>query len=317
MDARLFQRRVETENKLRSTHFLSARIVVPAMGAALSTRRTTPCLGLESSETWGICVATKHGVYTLANWMTQQLDMYSLINGAVVRSIGSRGNGKGQFSFGYGGLCVTPDGDSILVADKHNNRVQEVRIADGSWVRFVGMGVVKEPQYVDCNADVIAASQPGYHRISVLSWTDGSVRAQLGGGGSGRLRYPCGVRLLADGSGLVVADSSNDRLCVFTPHGDFLTALGNRDEGLDVPYSVLELDYTDSFVVANTCNSGWIRISRDGAQVSKLTFVNHCTALAALPNDGGFVVVKENPRVQQLVHRRARLAWMRACLCLM
>ncbi len=56
----------------------------------------------------------------------------------------------------------------MLVAEANNNRVQQVRIVDGSWVRFVGEGVLAGPQYVDCNADVIAVSEE-CHRINVLS----------------------------------------------------------------------------------------------------------------------------------------------------
>ena len=66
------------------------------------------------------------------------LHMHSLEDGSLVRRIGSKGSGKGQFNFNMGGLCVSPDGDSVLVAECYNNRVQEVRVVDGSWVRFVG-----------------------------------------------------------------------------------------------------------------------------------------------------------------------------------
>jgi sugar lactone lactonase YvrE len=114
-----------------------------------------------------------------------ELYMYSLADGSLVRKIGGAGSGKGQFNLFLGGLCVSPDGDSVLVAEYWNKRVQQVRIVDGSWVRFVGEGLLGEPEYVDCNADVIVVSEEGLHRISVLSWADGSVRAQFGSDGSG------------------------------------------------------------------------------------------------------------------------------------
>ena len=52
--------------------------------------------------------------------------------------------------------------------------------------------------------------------------------AQMGseGSGAGQLRLPRGLRLKADRHGLVVADSGNDRLCVFTLEGVFMGTVG-------------------------------------------------------------------------------------------
>jgi hypothetical protein len=123
-----------------------------------------------------MCVSLKHGLIIVSDVSGgYQLHMHSLLDGSLLRSIGSKGRGEGQFSCFYGGLCVSPDGDSVLVAECYNKRVQQVKIADGSWVRFVGVGVLEEPDYVDCNTDVIAVSETALHRISVFSWADGSV----------------------------------------------------------------------------------------------------------------------------------------------
>jgi DNA-binding beta-propeller fold protein YncE len=268
-------------------------------------------------------VSVPRGLAVVSDYnTTYELLMYSLIDGTRIRRVGSKGNGKGQFHFGYGGLCVSPDGDSVLVADARNNRVQEVRIVDGSWVRFVGEGVLKEPQYVDCNADVTAVSEARDHRISVLSWADGSLRARFGnhGSGSGHLSWPCGVRLLANGSGVVVAEYGNHRLCVFTQGGEFVAAVGNRKQGLHYPFDVLICATDDSFI-ATSWGPSLVKMGWDGVNVGVYdrhgngdgTLI-YPTALAALPNDGCLVVDAGNPRVQQLVSRHAKLAWMRACV---
>ena len=88
----------------------------------------------------GMCVSPKHGLVILSDHKAC-LHMHSLSDGSFVHSIGSKGTGKGQFHFDKGGLCVSPDGDSVLVAECHNNRVQQVAITDGSWERFIGDGV--------------------------------------------------------------------------------------------------------------------------------------------------------------------------------
>jgi hypothetical protein len=246
-----------------------------------------------------MCVALKHGLVIVVDDSTKQLHMHSLADGSLVRRVGSKGSGKGQFNWssGWGGLCVSPDGDSVLVAENSNDRVQQVRIVDGSWVRFVGEGVLFKPQCVDCNADVIAVSE-ACHRISVLSWADGSVRAQFGriGSGRGQLNGPSGARLLADGSGLVVADQGSHRLCVFTLSGEFVAAVGGYEQGLISPYDVLECASDGSFIVANAIRHNLFKLSRDGAKVEVYGKggrgngeFNCPTALAALP-DGGMVV---------------------------
>jgi hypothetical protein len=252
----------------------------------------------------------------VSGYNAKKLHMYSLIDGTRMRSIGSQGGGKGQFNFDYGGLCTSSDGDSVLVADYHNNRVQEVRIVDGTWVRFIGEGVLNEPQYVDCNSDVIVVSEPGNNCISVMSWADGGLRVQFGSYGRGpwRLSSPRGIRLLVDGSGVVVVDCWNNRLCIFTLSGELVAAVVSGEQGLCLPYDVLECASDGSFIVANLCHS-LVNLSRDGVTVEVLGKLGNGDgpgALSALPNDGCLVLAREQ-RVQHLTHLRARLAWMCAC----
>jgi hypothetical protein len=84
----------------------------------------------------GMCVSLKHGLIVISEhdgFRGFRLHMHSLLDGSLVRSIGRKGSGKGRFMFSCGGLCVSPDGDSVLVAERYNDRVQQVKIADGSW----------------------------------------------------------------------------------------------------------------------------------------------------------------------------------------
>jgi hypothetical protein len=208
--------------------------------------------------------------------------------------------------------------------------VQQVLIVDGSWVRFVGEGVLKWPQWVDCNADVIAVLEE-CHRISVLSWADGSVLARFGSYGMepGQLGLPHGVRLLAGGSRLVVADMLNNRLCVFTLSGEFVAAVGSREHGFKWPYDVLECASDGSFIVANDHGRYVVRLRRGGTKVEPLdgfeegfddddeaeaSEVATRSTLAALP-DGGMVVrgFKES-RFQVFHGLELRKAWITVCV---
>ncbi len=274
---------------------------------------------------YGICVALKHGLIIVSDNETKQLHMHSLTDGSLVRTIGGRGRGKGQFDFGYGGLCVSPDGGSVLVAEWGNNRVQQVRVVDGSWVRFVGEDVLKQPtEHVDCNADAIVVSE-ACHRISVFSWADGSVRARFGsyGSGPGQLIWPTGVRLLADGGGVVVADYFNHRLCVFTLRGKFLAAVGSGEHGLHFPRDVLECASDGSFIVANSGSNNVVKIRRDGSKAEVIVmkgggngdflFTNPA-GVAALP--GGAMLVRDcgGARCSIFHDQRHRLEWIGACV---
>lgn len=276
---------------------------------------------VQRKRDYAVCVSLKHQLVILSDYSTRQLHMYSLVDGSLVRSIGGLGSGKGKFKFSRGGVCVSPDGDSVLVAEWFNERLQQVRIVDGSWVRFVGRGVLGYPDYVDCNADAIAVSEIHPRcRISVLSWVDGSVRAQFGSDPA-QLNLPRGLRLLADGSGLVVVDQGNDRLCVFTLGGELVKTMGGMDQGLQYPSDVLERARDGCLIVANTYGSNLIGFSRDGAKTWRFgrrgcgpREFNMPNALAALP-EGGLVVLEwEGGRFQVFHGLDLRKAWITACV---
>ena len=207
---------------------------------------------------WGMAVDVARGLVVVSGESDDTLYVYSLADGSLVRSFGGKGAGKGQFHFSsrYGGLCMTPRG-TLLVAECSNNRVQEVTVDDGSWVRFVGEGV--NADYVTCSESVIAVAETIKSRVVLLSWADGSLLGQFGGEGSGdgQLKYPRGLRLLADGRGVVVADQGNNRLCFFTATGDFVRSLS---VGL-APLDVVEVDGGANFVVVDHNNHTVSKVS--------------------------------------------------------
>ncbi len=283
---------------------------------------TTPC-----AYGWGMCLAPKHGLVILSDYFTQHLCMYSLADGSLVKTIGGQNaHGEGRFNFNIGGLCITPGGDSVLVADFLNNRVQEVNIMDGSWVRSVGEGVLWHSQFVDCNTDVIVVAN-NLHRVCVFSWHAGDLISQFGGYGSGpgQLKYPRGIRLLSGcpTTQLVVADSDNHRLCVFELSGEFVRAIGSRKQGLNVPFDVLECCADGCFVVANYGTHNVVKLSPAGEVVgvyggttapgdSEFRFPS---ALAALPA-GGLVVREKEKRLQVFHGLDLRVEWITACVSL-
>ncbi len=268
----------------------------------------------------GLCVALRLGLIIVSDWQTHQLLIYLLGDGSLVRRIGCRGMGKGQFNFDSGGLCLSPDGDSVLVAEYFNKRVQEVRVVDTDrphFLRFIGEGVLKQPEYVDCNDKVIVVSEE-CHRINVFAWRTGCLLTQTGSKGAcpGQLRYPRGLRLLPHNSGLVVADSWNDRLCVFGLNGEFVRAVGSKEQGLVYPHDVVE--WSSSFIVANDWGRDLVRLSAVAVEARGVlaeTLVPkfaQTAVLAALP-DGG-LVVREKNHINVFHCRALRVVWLFTCV---
>ena len=167
----------------------------------------------------GMVVDAKRGIVVVSG-ADYRLHVYSLTDGSLLRSLGRKGDGKGEFHWEHGGLCLTSRG-TVLVAERYNRRVQEVNLDDGSWVRFLG-GASGEllPGFVDCNETIVAVSETERHRVTLLSWVDGRELARFGGVGdgadNGQLSGPTGLRLLPGSNDVVVADHGNDRLCVFS-----------------------------------------------------------------------------------------------------
>ena len=175
---------------------------------------------------------------------------YSLADGSLLRTFGSRGAGKGQYDWGNscGGLCMSPRG-TLLVAEFGNKRVQEVVVDDGTGIRFIGERILNAPEFVDCSETVIAVSESTLHQVTLLSSSDGSLLTRFGsrGSGAGEFTIPLGLRLLADGSGIVVADRDNDRLCMYSTAGVFTRAIAAGKK----PRDVVQCDGGSSFIVCS------------------------------------------------------------------
>lgn len=279
---------------------------------------------------YGMCVSVKHDVVVVscrsADGAEQRLDVHSLSDGSLVRSIGVKGVGKVEFDMYDGGLCMTPDGDDVLVAEAGNHRVQQLRISDGhdSWVRFIGQGVLVHPVYLDCSADKIAVSNHR-DRVTILSLLDGCLLTHLGlhlrvDCGSTTLNCPAGVRFLADGSGVVVTDSRNNRLWVLNVEDGLARLVCSK---LQEPLDVLACTADGGFLVCNTGSHCLQKVSKDGSVVGQVgtkgrgshQFITP-TTLAALP-DGGFVVrERRGERFQVFRDGTLRFTWLIACFCL-
>ncbi len=117
------------------------------------------------------------------------------------------------------------------------------------------------------------------------------------GSGPGEFKGVSGLCALADGSGFVIADSGNGRLCVHAPSGEFVRAVGGKEQGLVFPFSLAECDSDAGFTVINLGVRGLIRVSRDGERAVKVDdsdpvarMMEQPGLLVGLPNDSCLVL---------------------------
>ncbi len=274
----------------------------------------------------GLCVLLKHGlvIASRSSLVACVLHVFSLTDGSLLRTLDNgTGSDKGQFSFQVGGLCATPSGDGVLVAEARNSRVQEVNVLGRSpmWVRFVGMGVLKSPQHVDCNTDVIVVAESSIHRISLFTWLTGTPRARICPVGPGTLAHPSGVRLLRNGLHVAVADSFHHRICVFELDGELAHYFSVSRRGR-WPFDVLECDVNDGLIVASISPDPVVKYDRlNGAAMPLHATISGMNgkpckdldAAASLP-DGGLVLLETSGIMQTTIHvhvgLRLRIAWL-------
>ena len=166
------------------------------------------------------------------------LSVYSLPGGEHIRTFGSEGAGKGQFSR-PAKLCFSATGN-ILVADYVDNPLQELTLT-GDHVRFIGVGVIDDPiRGIAANTELIVVAKCAgacNGRIMLFDAVTGAFARAFGchGDSPGQLLEYCnGIRFTPDGSHIVVAESDFDegcgRLSLFTVAGEYVKCFGEEDD---------------------------------------------------------------------------------------
>ena len=151
---------------------------------------------------------------------------------APMRTLGSSGTGSGKFK-SAAGVAVDASGN-VFVADTSNHRVQRYNAATAAWTTLGGLA---------------------------------------SGSGNGQFAYPQGVAVDPSGTGqaVVVADTNNHRVQVFTSAGAYSSQFGSSGAGngqFDSPYGVAVAP-DGSVWVADTGNDRVQRFSSGGVYQSQ------------------------------------------------
>ena len=181
-------------------------------------------------------------------------------NGEKIRTFGSRGSAKGQFSRPHG---IAVDGDcNILVADEDNHRIQKLT-PEGTFVAAAGQRGNKRQEFsspfgvaINYRNRMVYICDRGNNRIHILN-ADLTFSSSFDsyGKGDGQFMYPCDVTLDSTGN-VYVADSDDHCIKVFTAEGTFLRKFGKKGSGdgeLNCPSSV-SIDSDDIVYVTELFN---------------------------------------------------------------
>lgn len=214
--------------------------------------------------------------------------------GAVVATLGTQGNGSGQFNQPYG-IAIEPTTGDLYVAERGNHRVQRITKTGTFVLAWGGAGAAQgqfsEPIGVALDAaGDIYVSEHGNHRVqkfrvaqSGSTW-NATPLAMWGtqGAGNSQLNAPYG--LAVDGAGnVLVADGLNGRVQKFSSSGAYQATIGaaGTAAGQLVVATGVTVDASGAIYVTSTnadpqngaatdANSQWVsKFSPAGAFVSR------------------------------------------------
>jgi DNA-binding beta-propeller fold protein YncE len=114
----------------------------------------------------GVCANAD--IVVVSEVTAHRLTVLKRSDGSVVRRMGCEGSGDGQLKQPHG-VCFMSGGSHVAVADYVNNRVCVFGV-DGTFVRHIGVGVLKTPTGITCSAlDELVVADTGGGRVRLFS----------------------------------------------------------------------------------------------------------------------------------------------------
>jgi DNA-binding beta-propeller fold protein YncE len=193
-------------------------------------------LACDVTLVWGIGLHGEGSERRMAfsDFDKKQVIVVNMESGEKVASVGSKGEGPGQFKF-PSGVAYSRTGE-LYVCDCDMDRIL-VFDREGGYVRGIGergsgQGQLSCPLGLCFTADGnLVVADRGNHRVQVFR-EDGTFVRAFGsrGSGEGQFNTPCCVCAGRDG-GIAVADRDNHRVQVFDGEGRFVRSIGSEGEG--------------------------------------------------------------------------------------
>lgn len=196
--------------------------------------------------------------------------------GELIRTIGSFGNGNGQFKHPMG-VAVNQQGQ-IFVSDSVNHHIQKFTNDGRFMMKFGEQG--RKNGHFQCPAGLAVLGDEklyvvdsGNNKIQVLLQKNGKCVNAFGQQGSalGQFNKPHDITIDSLHNRILVSDTENHRIQAFTLDGKPLMEFGSRNTGLLAPhYMCLAVD-RDGFILSTDIKHSYVVIfSPQGFHVRKL-----------------------------------------------
>ena len=255
--------------------------------------------GRRIGEPWGIAFC-KDGMWAAADHFNHCVYIFDSQD-QVVRKIGSKGTGNGEFDKPTG--LAFDDDNHLYVVDNNNHRVQKFTIRGKYMLKFGSCGSnngqLQYPLGITVhNKRVYVADR---HRISVFQ-CDGNFSQTIGQ--SGELKNPFDVAVT--NNQLLVTDYGGDCISIFTLDGNYISKFGKRGTGrgdLSDPTS-LTIDMYGSIMIAECGNNRVSVFNKDGVFIQCFGSegyaegqFSHCCGIALSPNGSIYISDLGNKRI--------------------
>ena len=203
----------------------------------------------------GICI-TQNKVF-VTQWYAHCINMHEL-EGKLIKSVGSEGNGKAQFKH-PNGLDVSDRNNNIYVCDRNNHRIQ-ILTEELKYHSMLGIDLLESPRDVKVTRDrvlVLAASDPCMFVFN----SDHVLTIRLITRGDGRqTNYPCCFDIDREYN-IIMSDYRNNCVYIFNQEGELIHKFGKEGQGIGEfyhPYGIA-LDNTGHIIVVCEKNTNCIQ----------------------------------------------------------
>ena len=193
----------------------------------------------------GICVF--QNTVFVTQYSGHCVNMYEL-EGKLMKSVGSNGNGEAQFSYPYG-IDVSDRNHNIYVCDHGNNRVQ-ILTEELKYHSMLGIGMFTHPRDIKVTRDRVLVLDLSDPCLFIFNSEHLLMNRIITRGSGKQINNPCSFDIDRDYN-IMVSDYSNHCVYVFNKEGEQIHKFGKQGQGIGEfygPYGIV-LDNTGRIIV--------------------------------------------------------------------
>ena len=193
----------------------------------------------------GICVF--QNTVFVTQYIGNCMNMYEL-EGKLIKSVGSYGNGKAQFYYPHG-IDVSDINHNIYVCDYYNNRVQ-ILTEELKYHSMLGIGLFTYPRDIKVTRDRVLVLDESDPCMFIFNSEHLLINRILTRGSDKQTNEPYSFDIDRDYN-ILMSDYSNHCVYVFNKEGEQIHKFGKRGQGIgefSYPYGIV-LDNTGRIIV--------------------------------------------------------------------